>query len=747
MMKRNRVILFYCAIAMVLAFSQNLLAATDMASDRISDISNTKHNFASSDNVQLPNGDTRDVISSENQVCVFCHTPHGDPNKPAKAFLWNRSDSSAGMTLKYDSSSLNIDNTSVALGSKSKMCLSCHDGTVAIGQLDMNGSTTVNGATTPVPITMTGDNVDGASGLLTGGSTLLGTDFSNDHPVGFLYDSALVGLDNELIDPASVTYIGVRASRKVTDFNKSLVDAGGTAGGENPTTAQTRIAVPLEAAVTAPTEGQTAFVNVASAGKVECTTCHDPHIRSTNVNENIKFLRLRRFQQTDPDGSTFNIDRDINCLACHKKNGWEDSVHGSESDAPHTFTLDESTAREISSGKQVWETSCQACHDTHTVDGAGWLLRQASNSAQEASDIDKSCLSCHSSAGAIDPASGNVSDIASVTTTGGHAGANASFVFTENAHKPKKDGTVSDLEEADTDIQVRHAGCTDCHNPHQMQKGLHVNDGSQNNNAVSGALTGVTGLNASSSAGSFDPYGDEDLPTLQVATKEYEVCFKCHSSYGHGNTNIGSAAGQFSNTVREFSGGVVSAHPVMAGTGNTALDENLLEAPFDVANVAGTAGVGEQTMYCSDCHTNTGGTGTPALPQGPHNADIAACESCHVADQYKTAGVSPLQSDFACAAPGDCPNSGTGGLANLHIYHATQAAGGVNVCSDCHVKIPHGWRRRGLLADTSDTSAPNSDSVALKAQYYPDALADVIDVLPAPASWKKTDCTNSDCHF
>ena len=55
-------------------------AASSMASDRISDIRNTKHNFASDDLVVLPGGtsgtDGRNVKAvSENQVCVNKKVP------------------------------------------------------------------------------------------------------------------------------------------------------------------------------------------------------------------------------------------------------------------------------------------------------------------------------------------------------------------------------------------------------------------------------------------------------------------------------------------------------------------------------------------------------------------------------------------------------------------------------------------------------------------------------------------------
>ena len=66
-------------------------------------------------------------------------------------------------------------------GSRSKLCLSCHDGTVA---LDSFGGYT------------------GTTNYITG-NALIGTDLSNDHPVSFTYDSSLATTDGGLYDPTT----------------------------------------------------------------------------------------------------------------------------------------------------------------------------------------------------------------------------------------------------------------------------------------------------------------------------------------------------------------------------------------------------------------------------------------------------------------------------------------------------------------------------------------------------------------
>src|SRR4051812_41640981 len=63
---------------------------------------------------------------TESEVCIFCHTPHRAGQSP----LWNHT-LSAATYIPYSSST-----TKAAIGQPtgaSKLCLSCHDGTVALG--------------------------------------------------------------------------------------------------------------------------------------------------------------------------------------------------------------------------------------------------------------------------------------------------------------------------------------------------------------------------------------------------------------------------------------------------------------------------------------------------------------------------------------------------------------------------------------------------------------------------------------
>jgi predicted CXXCH cytochrome family protein len=109
------------------------------------------------------------------EICVFCHTPHNaNPAVP----LWNQA-SSAATYQPYTSTTMAA--TVGAPTGSSKLCLSCHDGTVAIGNTINNGR-----------VAMSGLN---AAGQLTGNSSL-GTDLRNDHPISFV---PVIGAD--LVNP------------------------------------------------------------------------------------------------------------------------------------------------------------------------------------------------------------------------------------------------------------------------------------------------------------------------------------------------------------------------------------------------------------------------------------------------------------------------------------------------------------------------------------------------------------------
>ncbi len=111
------------------------------------------------------------------EICVVCHTPH---NAQTAVPLWNHETTTASFTLYGNSATLDATDVSQPAG-VSKLCLSCHDGTVAV---DNFGGTTTG------------------TKFVTGGK-LLGTDLSNDHPISFTYNDALATTDGALHPPTT----------------------------------------------------------------------------------------------------------------------------------------------------------------------------------------------------------------------------------------------------------------------------------------------------------------------------------------------------------------------------------------------------------------------------------------------------------------------------------------------------------------------------------------------------------------
>jgi predicted CXXCH cytochrome family protein len=147
------------------------------ALDVFAGIAATKHNLSVSGPGQVK-------AVNEGDICVFCHIPH---NFSPKQSGWNRETTGTYYT-PYSSST--VASSPGQPNGTSLLCLSCHDGTIALGNVKSE----------PFPIPMRG-------GLLTmpPGPADLGTDLSDDHPISFTYGSGLSARRNELIHPSTLT--------------------------------------------------------------------------------------------------------------------------------------------------------------------------------------------------------------------------------------------------------------------------------------------------------------------------------------------------------------------------------------------------------------------------------------------------------------------------------------------------------------------------------------------------------------
>lgn len=210
----------------------------------------TKHNFT-----------TGTYNLGTGNICQPCHTPHHAITDDAiSTRLWNHRMSGATYTL-YDGSTAafttNVDG-SQGMDRVSRLCLSCHDGTVALDAFGMG--------TTGIPGGNTGSLYFSATDTRN-----LGTNFTDDHPVG---SEALV-LNND-------------GSAAHTPYRLKAPDITGVATGK------------------ASISGLS-LAKMADGFVVGCRTCHNPHGTATGTADFSAFPKL------------LNKSEATICTSCHYK--------------------------------------------------------------------------------------------------------------------------------------------------------------------------------------------------------------------------------------------------------------------------------------------------------------------------------------------------------------------------------------------------------------------------------------------
>ncbi len=139
-------------------------------------------------------------INPDGQICVNCHTPHNADTSVTTAPLWNHEVTQAVFDL-YSSPTMN--SIPGQPSGSSKLCLSCHDGTVAVDSFGGNTGT---------------DFITSDEGAY------IGTDLSDDHPISITYNTALSVTDPGLLDPATTNVtIGQGGDKTNTGTVSSLL--------------------------------------------------------------------------------------------------------------------------------------------------------------------------------------------------------------------------------------------------------------------------------------------------------------------------------------------------------------------------------------------------------------------------------------------------------------------------------------------------------------------------------------------
>lgn len=230
----------------------------------------------------------------ETEICIFCHAPH---NAAPQTPLWNRENPRSHYRI-YESSTTDarIDQPS----GPSKMCLSCHDGSMALGTILSRPETH--------PIVMTARTIPP-------GAADLANDLSDDHPIGFRYDRALSNMDRQVRDPELVSRVlplGAHNEMHCTTchdpHNNELGD----------------------------------FLRISDQYSTICTTCHD--MNGWEHSAHADSGKRTAGRSVDPgEPLKYSSVRDNGCMSCHK-------IHSArERERLLRFTREES--------------NCLNCHD------------------------------------------------------------------------------------------------------------------------------------------------------------------------------------------------------------------------------------------------------------------------------------------------------------------------------------------------------------------------------------------------
>lgn len=514
-----------------------------------SSIINSKHDFRTSSTAQIRSATGQDA-------CIFCHTPH---NSAPGSYLWNHTLSSRDFPV-YNSTTLKSTITAIQPQDVSKLCLSCHDGTIALGDTVNDGSIPfVQGADYALPASSPSN--------LAGDQT-----FANDHPFGFA-----PSISAEIITP------------------------------------------PAQDAV-----------KLDRNGKVQCTSCHDPHKED---NDPI----TRKFLVKPNQASAL-------CLTCHQEPGWDTSVHNLPPDLAEDsrYTLLQGAHTGYNG---VRNNGCESCHRPHAPDVSQRLMKRAEEAV---------CFACHDGS------------VTNRNIQGEFTGKTYKHpvLTTPSVHDASEDpnSAAHPLPETSSG-QARHAECADCHNSHA------ANSTTAQPPLVSGALAGVKGQSILNTV-------------VPRSVNEYEICFKCHGDsankpqvFDQGTAGIGYGR----NPQRQFDAGNLNAyntrieftqsisyHPV-AQPGNLSIAEvpslrSSVIAPGG-APISGRPLSGSSQIYCTDCHNsdtgrNLGTSGTG--PSGPHGSNLP-----HI-----------LERNNALEPPPAVPGAGSSGVGYTLSNYA--------LCDKCH---------------------------------------------------------------
>ncbi len=158
-------------------------------------------------------GDIAAVINDSGEICRVCHVPHDHARASRRylnGLLWNHEVSSASYTMYNNAWSHSLTGTQSAQpDGTAKLCLGCHDGTVAMDVFDKYAGDSLNTmrnlhGLTVIPWFSDGSNLD-----------LRGT-----HPISIAFPAGETGDGKNFNNPATATWAHGEAIAATLDNGK-----------------------------------------------------------------------------------------------------------------------------------------------------------------------------------------------------------------------------------------------------------------------------------------------------------------------------------------------------------------------------------------------------------------------------------------------------------------------------------------------------------------------------------------------
>ena len=318
----------------------------------------------------------------------------------------------------------------------------------------------------------------------------------------------------------------------------------------------------------------------------------------------------------------------------------------------------------------VTTSSCAGCHRAHS--SGGLALRKTWPE-------ETLCFACHAAAG---PGTDVETAFAAATNT-------ATRYFKHDITATNGVHRVGESEGSDFGGVNRHVECEDCHDPHASARGITTAPMLQRE------MSHTPGADPVWTA----PGAPVGYTWLAEAEREYQVCFKCHSSFTDlptyvpdgwdGNAYVpdglrkltyggSSQVPDHRDLAEEFNPYNDSFHPVITQGRNRNIPAGSFVNGWSV----------DSMVYCTDCHTNAdpgmggeGPHGSPLLhlldgsdeyqtaaPDNPSLSGNELCFRCHDSEDYRAGR--GTETNFAR------------NRANLHRQHANN--GTCYLCHDTH---------------------------------------------------------------